>query len=79
MVGARVLFYPTAPLEGGRDGSRDTAARLGAEPAGKAREETLRLVGKGRLVNLAREIQTFFHRDAEMRHLGSTSLVHGKK
>lgn len=42
---------------------------------------SLGLVGKGRLVNLAQEIEAlfFFNRNAEMRHLRSLSLVHGKK
>ena len=56
------------------------AAWMGAEPSGEAREVTLRLDGKGRLVNLAREIETlFFNKNAEMRHLGVLSSVHGRK
>ena len=53
---------------------------MGAEPSGEAREVTLRLDGKGCLVNLAREIETlFFNKNAEMRHLGVLSSVHGRK
>lgn len=58
-------------------GSDDTAARMGAEPLGWAREMALELAGKG---NPNQEIKTLFYsRNTKMRHLSSLSLVCRKK